>query len=188
LFIFPAAPITKEAASVGTHATFVTSHESLDCCPETAGNQTPICNVPPIVEESRASIDSAAARQESELSLHSLNLEIEGTPSDKSKRNRHKRSATNELLMEYLQNEGSTENRAMVRIESSILIEDVYDGVHDGEVLGVGVTGSVRLITRKDTGVQRAVKRLDLSNLKCKADLETLLSEIKIMWYVQRSL
>jgi hypothetical protein len=139
--------------------------------------------VPPIVEESRASIDSAAGHQESELSLHSLNLEIEASPADKSKRS-HKRSATNELLMEDLQNEGSTENRAMVRIESSVVIEDVYDGVHDGEILGVGVTGSVRLITRKDTGVQRAVKRLDLSNLKSKTDLKTLLGEIKIMWYV----
>ena len=57
----------------------------------------------------------------------------------------------------------------------------VYDGVHDGKVLGTGITGDVRLITRKDTGIQRALKRLDLSDLRNKEDLNTLLEEVKIM-------
>lgn len=57
----------------------------------------------------------------------------------------------------------------------------VYDGVHDGRVLGTGITGDVRLITRKDTGIQRALKRLDLSDLRNKEDLNTLLEEVKIM-------
>ena len=57
----------------------------------------------------------------------------------------------------------------------------VYDGVHDGKVLGTGITGDVRLITRKDTGIQRALKRLDLSNLRNKEDLNKLLEEVKIM-------
>lgn len=158
----------------------------MEYSPEAANSPAPICNVPPIVEESRVSSDPAAAvaaaRQESEVSLHSLNLEIEAKPAE-SKKSRHKRTATNELLMEYLQGDGASENRAMVRIENSgIAIEDVYDGVHDGEVLGVGVTGSVRLITRKDTGTQRALKRLDLSNLRNRDDLNRLLDEIKIMW------
>ena len=39
----------------------------------------------------------------------------------------------------------------------------------------------MRLITRKDTGIQRALKRLDLSNLRNKEDLNKLLEEVKIM-------
>lgn len=33
-------------------------------------------------------------------------------------------------------------------------IEDVYDGVHDGPVLGSGVSGIVRLVTHKATNVK----------------------------------
>lgn len=174
--------ISKEAASVGTHATCVTNHESIEYSPEIAACATPVYNVPPIIEESKASLDPVTNRQESDVSLHSFNLEIEAPPA-KSKKSRHNRTATNELLMDYLQGDGASENRAMVRIESSgVAIEDVYYGVHDGDILGVGVTGNVRLITRKDTGTQKALKRLDLSNLRNKDELNRLLDEIKIMW------
>jgi calcium-dependent protein kinase len=87
------------------------------------------------------------------------------------------------MLLDYLRGEGASENRAMVYIENplGVSIEDVYDGVHDGDVLGVGVTGNVRLITHKDTGIQRALKRLDLGHLRNSHDLDILLDEVKIM-------
>jgi calcium-dependent protein kinase len=87
------------------------------------------------------------------------------------------------MLLDYLRGEGASENRAMVHIENprGVSIEDVYEGVHDGDVLGVGITGNVRLITHKETGIQRALKRLDLSHLKNKHDLDVLLDEVKIM-------
>jgi len=63
-------------------------------------------------------------------------------------------------------------------------IEEVYDGVHDGEELGEGIAGKVRRITHRTTGIQRAVKRLDLQCVATSddtADLDRLLNEIKIM-------
>lgn len=60
-------------------------------------------------------------------------------------------------------------------------IEEVYDGVHNGNVLGEGIAGKVRLITHRQTGIQRAVKRLDLGLVTKDEDLERLLDEIKIM-------
>eukprot|EP00957_Ditylum_brightwellii_P067565 5129600-Ditylum_brightwellii.AAC.1 len=36
-------------------------------------------------------------------------------------------------------------------------IEDVYEGVHNGPVLGSGISGVVRLVTHKATGVKYAV-------------------------------
>ena len=60
-------------------------------------------------------------------------------------------------------------------------IEDIYDGVHDGEVLGEGITGKVRLITHKETGIQRALKRLDLGLISNEEDLNSLFEEIKVM-------
>ena len=44
-------------------------------------------------------------------------------------------------------------------------IEEVYDGVYDGPILGVGVSGQVRLIKSKETGQMYALKRLDMSIL-----------------------
>ena len=41
-------------------------------------------------------------------------------------------------------------------------IEEVYDGVHNGPVLGSGISGLVRLVTHKATGIKYAVKVLDL--------------------------
>jgi len=59
-------------------------------------------------------------------------------------------------------------------------IEDMYDGVHDGKVLGVGLSGAVRRIKHRETGVTRALKVLDLKGL-ARNDIDALLSEIKIM-------
>ena len=58
----------------------------------------------------------------------------------------------------------------------------MYDGVHDGHVLGEGITGEVRLIVHRGTGVRRAVKRLDLGGINDDdAAIDLLLNEIKIM-------
>lgn len=60
-------------------------------------------------------------------------------------------------------------------------IEDVYDGVHDGPILGSGVSGLVRKVTHKKTGVEYAVKCLDLGLVDTKEGLEQLRDEIFIM-------
>ncbi|KAL3925767.1 MAG: hypothetical protein SGILL_000185 [Bacillariaceae sp.] len=60
-------------------------------------------------------------------------------------------------------------------------IEEVYDGIHNGPVLGSGVSGLVRLVTHKKTGVEYAVKCLDLGLVGTKEGLEQLREEIFIM-------
>lgn len=69
----------------------------------------------------------------------------------------------------------------VVNIEFGKPIEEVYDGVHTGQVLGSGVSGIVRLITHRATGIRYAVKILDLGLLKTEESLEQLRSEIYIM-------
>ena len=60
-------------------------------------------------------------------------------------------------------------------------IEDVYDGVHDGEVLGSGISGIVREVTHKASGHKYAVKCLDLDLIQSAEQLEQLRQEIYIM-------
>jgi len=60
-------------------------------------------------------------------------------------------------------------------------IEEVYEGVHSGPVLGSGISGLVRLCTHKATGVQYAVKCLDLGLVDTAEGLRQLREEIFIM-------
>mmetsp|Transcript_9947 Transcript_9947/g.17883 ORF Transcript_9947/g.17883 Transcript_9947/m.17883 type:complete len:740 (-) Transcript_9947:138-2357(-) len=87
------------------------------------------------------------------------------------------------IVKDYLQAEGASSNRSMVHIETpfGLPIEEVYDGVHDGEELGEGIGGVVRRITHRGTGIHRAVKQLDLRLVTRDGDLDRLLEEIKIM-------
>ncbi|GKY90494.1 hypothetical protein MPSEU_000023200 [Mayamaea pseudoterrestris] len=60
-------------------------------------------------------------------------------------------------------------------------IEEVYDGVHNGPVLGSGISGLVRLVTHKATGLKYAVKVLDLALVDTAEGLRQLREEIFIM-------
>ncbi|KAL7466083.1 hypothetical protein ACHAXS_006380 [Conticribra weissflogii] len=60
-------------------------------------------------------------------------------------------------------------------------IEEVYNGVHDGPVLGSGISGLVRLATHKTTGLKYAVKCLDLGLVDTEEGLQQLREEIYIM-------
>ena len=60
-------------------------------------------------------------------------------------------------------------------------IEEVYDGVHTGPVLGSGISGLVRLVTHKATGHKYAVKCLDLGLVDTEEGLAQLREEIFIM-------
>lgn len=60
-------------------------------------------------------------------------------------------------------------------------IEEVYDGVHTGPVLGSGISGLVRLVTHKATGLKYAVKVLDLGLVETAEGLRQLREEIFIM-------
>jgi hypothetical protein len=60
-------------------------------------------------------------------------------------------------------------------------IEEIYTGVHNGQVLGSGVSGTARLVTHNLTGVKYAVKCLDLGLIKSAEGLQQLREEIYIM-------
>jgi calcium-dependent protein kinase len=60
-------------------------------------------------------------------------------------------------------------------------IEDVYDGIHDGPVLGSGISGLVRLCKHRATGAKYAVKCLDLGLIESEEGLQQLRDEIAIM-------
>jgi hypothetical protein len=64
-------------------------------------------------------------------------------------------------------------------------IEEVYDGVHDGRELGSGISGVVRLVTHRKTGLQYAVKILDLSLVDSGENLTRLREEISVMCEVR---
>lgn len=78
---------------------------------------------------------------------------------------------------------GDLKNPNLVRIEVPLgkPIEEVYEGVHDGPVLGSGISGIVRLVKHKKTQVSYAVKCLDLALIDSEEGLKQLKEEIYIM-------
>jgi serine/threonine protein kinase len=60
-------------------------------------------------------------------------------------------------------------------------IEEIYDGILDGPVLGTGVSGVVKVVIHRATGVKYAVKCLDLSLITSTEGLLQLRTEIDIM-------
>mmetsp|Transcript_22324 Transcript_22324/g.25383 ORF Transcript_22324/g.25383 Transcript_22324/m.25383 type:complete len:412 (-) Transcript_22324:1774-3009(-) len=61
-------------------------------------------------------------------------------------------------------------------------VEEVYDGVHDGPVLGTGLAGKIRKIKHKETSEYFALKCLQLSKLKQSPEAaQQLFDEIQIM-------
>lgn len=86
-------------------------------------------------------------------------------------------------LDEIHQTEGAGLTSKVVHIEVPFgkPIEEVYDGVHNGPVLGSGVSGLVRRVIHKATGIEYAVKCLDLGLVGTKEGLAQLREEIFIM-------
>jgi len=72
---------------------------------------------------------------------------------------------------------------AVVHIETSLTrrVEDVYEGVYDGPILGSGAAGVVRKCKHKETGMEFAVKCLNVGIIESDATIETLREEIFIM-------
>ena len=68
-----------------------------------------------------------------------------------------------------------------IRSSQSIDIEHLYEGLHDGPVLGYGVGGLVRLATHKITGIEYAVKFLSTERIDEGEALLQLREEIEIL-------
>lgn len=84
-------------------------------------------------------------------------------------------------MIEAKAEQGLTNNIVHMEVPFGKPIEEVYEGVHDGPVLGSGISGLVRLCTHKATGAQYAVKCLDLGLVETDEGLHQLREEIAIM-------
>jgi len=106
------------------------------------------------------------------------------TSSQKKKLYKHKKTGS-AIDLENMLNEQNCQSLTskVVHIEVPFgrPIEEVYDGVHSGPILGSGVSGLVRKVSHKKTGVEYAVKSLDLGLVETKEGLEQLRDEIFIM-------
>jgi len=73
--------------------------------------------------------------------------------------------------------------KAIVNIETSLTkrVEDVYDGIFTGPSLGEGAAGVVRKCVHRETGVEFAVKCLNIGLITDEATIETMREEIFIM-------
>ncbi|GMI11759.1 hypothetical protein TrRE_jg12341, partial [Triparma retinervis] len=60
-------------------------------------------------------------------------------------------------------------------------IEEVYSGVHTGHIIGSGVSGVVRQVVHRRTGVTYAVKCMDLTTVLTDFALEQLKEEVNIL-------
>jgi calcium-dependent protein kinase len=87
-----------------------------------------------------------------------------------------------EIVIEEIKRNGDFKTK-VVHFEGSSgkAIEEVYSGVHDGPVLGTGISGVVRLATHEATGVKYAVKCLDLGLIGTADGLKQIREEIHIM-------
>jgi len=107
-----------------------------------------------------------------------------GGPKLKKKLYKHKKTGSAIDLENLLNEQNCTSlSSKVVHIEVPFgrPIEEVYDGVHNGTILGSGVSGLVRKVSHKKTGVEYAVKSLDLGLVETKEGLEQLREEIFIM-------
>lgn len=107
------------------------------------------------------------------------------SPDEKKRKNpKVLRSSGSAIGLDELHNNdgaGLTSKVVHIEVPFGKPIEEVYEGVHNGPVLGSGVSGIVRLVTHKATGVEYAVKCLDLGLVGTKEGLTQLREEIFIM-------
>mmetsp|Transcript_11201 Transcript_11201/g.23594 ORF Transcript_11201/g.23594 Transcript_11201/m.23594 type:complete len:349 (+) Transcript_11201:294-1340(+) len=84
-------------------------------------------------------------------------------------------------LSEIICDIGKNPNLVRIEVPLGKPIEEVYEGVHDGPVLGSGISGIVRLVKHRTTQVNYAVKCLDLAMIDSEEGLKQLKEEIYIM-------
>jgi len=105
--------------------------------------------------------------------------------SHRSTGNLHKRGSSviglDSMIDKRREESGFVANVVHMEVPFGKPIEEVYDGVQTGPVLGSGISGVVRLVTHKATGVKYAVKCLDLGLVDTEEGLMQLREEIFIM-------
>lgn len=85
------------------------------------------------------------------------------------------------LFLAVSNNNDNTTTTIKTKTSETRRIEDVYSGVHDGPVLGTGVAGVVRKCTHRETGIEFAVKCLNIGIIESEEVVDALREEIFIM-------
>jgi len=91
-------------------------------------------------------------------------------------------SLVQEIVDKMVQDDFEINNVGVeIRTLQNINIDSLYDGVHDGPILGYGIGGPVRLVTHKVTGTEYAVKFLSTDKVESEEGLVQLREEIGIL-------
>jgi len=141
-----------------------------------------------------SSHDSHQAPKKSNTSGSQLPTDLDPEITKKHQRRKSRRKSIStgtdsRIGLAELSNSGTFSNQRtlnpnLVHIELPIgkPIHDVYDGVHDGRILGSGISGVVRLVKHRMTGVEYAVKVLELKGVVDQEEgMKQLKEEIYIM-------
>mmetsp|Transcript_27249 Transcript_27249/g.40234 ORF Transcript_27249/g.40234 Transcript_27249/m.40234 type:complete len:817 (+) Transcript_27249:209-2659(+) len=154
-----------------------------------AGIMPPTQEPPPDLKQETAINPDVKSREVSDLpdrSCHSAASSMQSDDSDSTGNQNGSTTILEIFDLEKIRDNVKTDcalSGKVIRMETPFgnPIEDIYDGVHSGPILGSGVSGIVRLVTHKATGVKYAVKILDLGLIKSAEGLSQLRQEIYIM-------
>jgi len=106
-------------------------------------------------------------------------------PSDMGSSSHHSGKSRHDNMLEWRDELGAEGDlaQAVVRIETSLTkrVEDIYDGIQDGPILGSGAAGIVRKCKHRETGLEFAVKCLNVGIIESDAIIDSLREEIFIM-------
>ena len=116
-----------------------------------------------------------------DTSVHSGNYLSESTHNAKMLKHSASAIGLERLIEDKKTNGNLAHNIVHMEVPFGKPIEEVYDGVHDGPVLGSGISGLVRLCKHRKTGSKYAVKCLDLGLVDTDEGLQQLREEIAIM-------
>jgi len=121
----------------------------------------------------------------------SINLDVQTYPTHppekitlpESEKNHSNRTVLSDLMDSINQDHSfeHSKNCVQVVISDKLGVEDVYDGIHDGPILGYGISGVVRKIVHKETLLEYAVKAMPLSHMKTEDGLRQLREELTIL-------
>jgi len=155
-------------------------------CQTNLGNSstTKLCTPNAVSTSTTSNSSDIRSLNGSHDSLNSLNESRHGLTESSNGKIRESVSAIGlDTIIELRKSNQASLSSNVVHIEVpyGLPIEEVYDGVHDGHVLGSGISGVVRRCIHKKTGVEYAVKCLDLGLVRGETGLNQLREEIYIM-------
>mmetsp|Transcript_9564 Transcript_9564/g.13696 ORF Transcript_9564/g.13696 Transcript_9564/m.13696 type:complete len:981 (+) Transcript_9564:197-3139(+) len=128
-----------------------------------------------------ANIPSPSSEVSFDGSSHSSSSSVNSRKRSKGMKGSASALGLDKMIDEKRDAKSMSERVVHIEVPFGKPIEEVYSGVHDGPVLGSGISGLVRLVTHRATGLKYAVKCLDLGLVDTEEGLQQLREEIYIM-------